>query len=261
VRTLGINRAGSVWITPEDAALLGRAGLWYRVDFRAEFPDELKDTAFRLLRRNGVRFLPILLWEQGRPRTGAAWSAWLAYVDRTVRRYPSQRYWQVWNEPNYARVKTTYFGEDPVGWRDFMRRTAGHIKRANELAVVVAGGISVGSHGSRQITNYRWHWFEQKPVVDRVAIHTYCADPGYACKAIARAQAAATQRVWCTELGRKSTVDGETGQAAWLRRMLAGTGNVPLFWYDLQDVEGAFDGFGALRRDRTRKPVWHTLMR
>jgi hypothetical protein len=257
-RVIGMNRAGSVWITPTDAALLGRHDLWYRVDFRAEFGDDLRDGAHRLLRGAGVRFLPILLWDRGRPRD-ATWAEWDAYVRHVVGRYRDQRYWQLWNEPNNGRVPKTYFGNDLDGWRGFLRHTAHVVKQANPQAMVVAGGIAVGGHGSKRIRDFPTGWFKVHERVDRVAIHTYCGDADEAAKAINQARRVADQAVWVTELGRKSTVDGPRRQAQWYRRVRDLTGSVPLFWFDLQDVDGAFDGFGALRRDRSRKPVWRSL--
>lgn len=258
-RLIGINRAGSVWIEPHEARDLGNEGLAYRIDFRAEFGDGPRDRAHEVLRASGVRYLPILIWDRGRPRSGADWSDWLAYVQHVVARYPGQRWWQVWNEPNNARVKNTYFGSDVRGWREFMRRTASYIKRFNIGATVIAGGIAVGGHGSRRIANYHRAWFDMHSVVDRVAIHTYCGSASAAASAINEARRVAVQPVWCTELGRKSTVDGEAQQADWFNAVRSKTSGVPLFWFCLQDVPGAFNGFGAWRHDGSHKPVWDDL--
>lgn len=257
-RVVGLNRAGSVWIEQGEVDLLARHGLWYRVDFRDEFGYAAHDNIERMF-RGKVRYLPILIWNRRPPRSTLEWSDWRQYVKSTVARYPSQRYWQVWNEPNNSRVANTSFEGDVELWDLFLRRTAKYIKAVNPVAKVVAGGIAVGGHGSHRITDYHSPWFNVSEIVDRVAVHTYCESADEAAKAINNARRVASQGVWVTELGRKSTVDGEDRQARWFRRVRSLTGATPLFWYDLQDVDGAFDGFGACRRDWSRKPVWYDL--
>ena len=259
MRTVGLNRAGSVWITPADVALLAQAGMSYRVDFRDEFGDELRDRAHRLLGDAKVRYLPILIWNNDRPQGTDGWQAWKGYVQHVVSRYPAQRHWQLWNEPNNERVPNTFFDGDLDAWRGFLRRTSRYVKQANPDAVVVSGGVAVGGHGSRRAGDMHTAWFRVNEIVDRVAVHTYCADPDEAARVVNNARRAAEQPVWCTELGRKSTVDGEAGQADWYGRVAGLTARVPLFWFCLQDVGGAFDGFGARRADRSEKPVWDSL--
>jgi len=249
-----------VWIEPKEVALLAQHGLWYRVDFRREFGDGARDAVNRLLTDAKVRYLPILIWDDKRPTTLPAWEAWKTYVKHVVGRYPQHVYWQIWNEPNNERVPNTYFDNNLHAWRGFLRRTATYIKDVNPEAKVVSGGIAVGGHGAKRIREYWSQWFNVNELVDRVAIHTYVSDPEAAARAINNASRVADQPVWCTELGRKSTVDGEAQQAEWFRRVRDLTHSVPLFWYDLQDVDGAFDGFGALRRDGTAKPVWRSIV-
>ena len=257
-RLIGMNRAGSLWITERELDRLAANELWYRVDFRREFSDAERDFFVWHATLRGVKFLPILTWNMPRPND-ATWPQWKSYVQYVVRRYPNQLWWQIWNEPNNSRVPLSYFGDNLDAWRGFLRRTARFVKEANPNARVVAGGIAVGGHGSQKINNYFSGWFNVNEDIDRVAIHTYCGDPAQAAHAINNARNVSAQPVWCTELGRKSTVDGEQRQAAWYRGVRERTGTVPLFWYCLQDVDGAFDGFGALRRDESAKPVWHDL--
>lgn len=259
-RTIGLNRAGSVWVIPEDVAFLAQHEFWYRVDFRHEFGDAQRDFTYHLLHDAKVRILPILLWGSGRPTSLTDWQRWKTYVQSIVKRYPEQTHWQLWNEPNNSRVEETYFNDRLDAWRGFLRRTSHYVKEAHADARVIAGGVAVGGHGSQRIRDFPEGWFNVNEVVDRVAIHTYVSDPAAAAKAINDARRVAPQPVWCTELGRKSTVDGEAQQAEWYRRVRDATTGVPLFWFDLQDVDGAFDGFGALRRDRTPKPVMRSLI-
>lgn len=258
-RLIGINRAGSIWITGREIARLANHGLWYRVDFRRDFSDAERDTFVAMATLNKLKFLPILTWNNPRPKDDAMWAQWKSYVQYVVRRYPQQTWWQLWNEPNNARVPNTYFGDNLYAWRSFLRHTSRFVKEANPAARTVAGGIAVGGHGSHVIKDFYSAWFNVNEIVDRVAIHTYCADAAQAADAINNARRVAEQPVWCTELGRKSTVDGEERQASWYRNVRSKTGTVPLFWFDLQDVDGAFDGFGAFRRDWTPKPIWSSL--
>ena len=258
-RVVGINRAGSIWVTPHDVALLAEHNLWYRIDFRLEFGDPARDSAYKLLGDAKIRCLPILTWNKNRPINVDEWSAWKTYVQQTVRRYSRFTNWQIWNEPNNARVPSTHF-DNVDAWRGFLRRTARYIKNVKPDVTLVAGGIAVGGHGSRRIHEFWEPWFRVSNIVDRVAIHTYCSDASEAAAAVNNTKKVADQPVWVTELGRKSTVDGEKQQATWYRAVRDRTGNVPLFWYDLQDVLGAFDGFGALRLDGSRKPVWRSLV-
>ncbi len=256
-----MNRAGSVWITEQEIQRLAQAGLWYRVDFRYDFSHAERDTFAWFARLHGLKFLPILIWNAPRPETFIQWTGWRTYVQDIVRRYPWQTWWQIWNEPNNSRVPNTYFGDNLDAWRGFTRRTARYIKEANPNAMVVAGGIAIGGHGSKQITTdwVKWGpWFHVNEIIDRVAIHTYCGVPEEAARAINAARRVSDQPVWITELGRKSTVDGEATQDAWYRRV-RGLTEGPLFWFCLQDVDGGFDGFGAFRRNWTAKPVWSSL--
>jgi hypothetical protein len=254
-----MNRAGSVWITEPEIKRLASQGLWYRVDFRRDFSDAERDHFAWFANMHGLKFLPILIWDTPRPQGDVSWAQWKNYVQYVVRRYPWQTWWQIWNEPNNSRVAHTYFYDNLDAWRGFLRRTSRYIKEANPNARVVSGGIAAGGHGMK-IYDGKWNaWFKVNDIVDRVAVHTYISNPDQAAKAINEAKRISSQPVWCTELGRKSTVDGEDRQASWYRRVRGLTGTVPLYWYCLQDVDGAFDGFGAFRRDWTAKPVWHDL--
>ena len=258
-RLIGINRAGSIWISAPEIARLAHQGLWYRVDFRRDFSDAERDSFVALATLNNLKFLPILLWNNPRPQGDAMWAQWKSYVQYVVRRYPQQLWWQMWNEPNNARVPNTYFHDNLDAWRGFLRRTSRFVKEVNPNARVVSGGIAAGGHGSK-LYDDKWNsWFNVNDIVDRVAVHTYISDAGEAAKAINSARKVSTQPVWCTELGRKSTVDGDYNQAAWYRKVRGLTAETPLFWFDLQDVDGAFDGFGAFRRDWSAKPIWSNL--
>ena len=258
-RVVGINRAGSIWVTPQDVALMAEHNLWYRVDFRREFDDPARNLAYKLLGDAKVRCLPILIWNDKRPQTEDQWWAWKDYVQQMVSRYPRFNNWQLWNEPNNARVPNSFF-ENVDAWRAFLRRTARYIKNVKPDVNLVAGGIAVGGHGSKRIREFWEPWFRVSNIIDRVAIHTYCSDASEAAKAVNNTKRVAEQPVWVTELGCKSTVDGEKQQASWYRGVRDKTGNIPLFWYDLQDVPGSFEGFGALRLDGTRKPVWRSIV-
>jgi hypothetical protein len=219
------------------------------------------DAYLRLAREMDVFCLPILKWEKARPTNDAEWGEWLGYVSEAVKMFPWKVYWQVWNEPNNPSVPEWNF-PDPKSYQHFMEVTARHMKGINPNVKIVAGGIACGKHGGkRPPVDFNWDWFTQDRIVDRVAVHTYSSTIDGAVTAIRGAQGMAPQPVWCTELGRKASVDGEEKQAAWFKGVHAKTPKVPKFWFNFKAGEDAptFDSFSAIRADWSRRPVFWKL--
>lgn len=210
----------------------------------------------------GILCVPILKWEKPRPKTDSEWGEWHWFIEEAVKRYPYQHWWQVWNEPNNLRVPEWTF-PDPATYRHFMDDSATYMKIFNPNIKVISGGIACGGHGSKHpATDFNWNWFKQESSVDRVAVHTYCSTMDGAAYAINRARATANQPVWCTELGRKASVDGEEQQGRWFTGVQSRTPTVPKFWFNFKsgEAEASFDSFGALKADWSTRPVWRRLV-
>lgn len=203
---IGVNRAGSIAIESGEMQLLHDRDLTYRVDFRRDFSDAERDNIVTMAADvGGVNLIPVLLQER-RPE-GGDMSGWIDYVQHVVARYPQQRTWQIWNEPNFNAGSARHRHYSAAGWRAFVSGTADAIHAANPQAIVIAGGISADHRG--------WRDYMRVPAsVDRTAVHTYASTAERALTKVRAANAISRQRMLVTEVGFSSVPKGAFSSTA-----------------------------------------------
>ena len=231
-RIAGISGVG--WEHPPEADfrdVYGPGGLAYRAAWFREESDAERDRQYALANKYGVLILPILT-QTYRPRTQAQMDEWLAYVRSVVRRYPAQRYWEIWNEPNADWPGDADFFADAVGWGTFIRATTQAIRseKAGGKDTVIAGGFALDVPG--------WESFvDQSSTSQAVSVHTYAA-PVTAVARINAADARTSKPIWITEASWRE--NGSGNQAANTNYVLERTSGKPYFHFTLHEFDGIY---------------------
>ena len=231
-RIAGISGVG--WEHPPEADfrdVYGPRGLAYRAAWFREEPDAERDRQYALANRYGVLILPILV-QTYRPRTQTQMDEWLAYVRSVVQRYPAQRYWEIWNEPNADWSSDSDFYGEPAAWGKFIRATTRAINntKAGREDTVVAGAFALDVRG--------WEAFvDESNTSQAISVHTY-AGPSTAVARINAADARTDKPIWITEISWRE--NGSGNQAANTRYVLERTAGKPYFHFTLHEFDGIY---------------------
>jgi hypothetical protein len=231
-RIAGISGVG--WEHPPEADfrdVYGPRGLAYRAAWFREEPDAERDRQYALANQYGVILLPILV-QTYRPRTQTQMDEWLAYVRSVVQRYPAQRYWEIWNEPNADWVDDIDFYGEPAAWGEFVRATTFAIRstKAGRKDTVVAGAFALDVPG--------WEAFVgESNTSQAISVHTY-AGPSTAVARINAADAQTDKPIWITEISWRE--NGSGNQAANARYVLERTPGKPYFHFTLHEFDGIY---------------------
>lgn len=167
--------------------------------------------------------------------------AFARYVAALVKRYPSVRYWQIWNEPN-----TQLFWKpapDPAAYAVLLKAAYRAAKKTNPHVQIVLGGISSNDQGYIDGL-YR---AGGKSYFDIMAVHPYdtSQDPdAYLSAELTSVRGlmmkwSDAKPIWLTEIGWPTNIVSEDQQAAYLQKVydIASSKQYvgAVFWHTLAD--------------------------
>jgi beta-xylosidase len=204
-----------------------------------------------------------------------------------AQRYPSVRYWQVWNEPNIHPFWQPV--EDPSAYGRLLQTTVQAFRAAVPDRKVVMGGMAyfsqMGKRGGLMLESLGNAG--AFPLVDVVAYHPYTdvpeGDPtaGGLASVVermrilnTRLRAAQVNQIWATEWGWSTypgpkvwqTIIDEATQGEYLLRRLSLMMDADfdkVFWFALMDMDDRADPrdryYGLITRDGRPKPAFKAL--
>ncbi len=275
---------------------MSRAGIkWLRAPLNWSYLEEqrgawnfaMPDYVVQKAQASGINILGILggapLWANGNqawyPPTDLA--AWQNYIETVVRRYPSIKVWEIWNEENIG-FWLPY--PDAAAYMKLLKITYPLIKSIDPSSKVLVGGLcgsggdyfkqclSLGLADYTDAINYHpypdtWWWGNPMPQ-ESTAREVLAAN-----RALFKQYTNKKLEVWLTEVGWPTAgipanVPEETQADYWVRTALnyADAGVDKVFYYDLWEMASPADWWsnacavnhmGILHYDFSEKPSFH----
>lgn len=204
-----------------------------------------------------------------------------AYAGTLAARYPSIRYWEVWNEPNNPAFWQPH--PDAARYTEMLRLAYNAIKAANPGALVVLGGLSPGVGNGQanmvKATDFLSAVYDDEganyfdvvgyhPYNDGVAPQQYLQDDVSSLRQVMVAHGDSDKKIWVTELdwfdGSASRAVSEQVQAQYLSSAFTILYNLDyverVYWYNLRDYASSPQpanpalNYGLFRCDGSRRP-------
>lgn len=194
------------------------------------------DTIVQAAGGAGIQLQPVLVytpaWAGGSPNSPPRAGDWATFVKAMVARYPSIRYWEMWNEPDLSKY---FAGSEQQYVDDILVPGFEASRSANPSAEVILGGPSG--------PNPNWangiYSLGGGSSFDVMAFHDYGGSPAedsVAMEAVLRAHGQPGKPLWLGEYGAEENRVNDTNQESIMTAVLTSASPLSMaIWYNLRD--------------------------